>query len=50
MRPVTFAKEHPVAVVVNMAIGYMVLPWIMSTLGRYTGVGVRLPQYNGGEG
>lgn len=50
MRPLQFAKDHPVAVITNMAIGYILLPWLLSTLGSFTGVGIKLPQYGGGGG
>jgi hypothetical protein len=50
MHPLTFAKNHPVAVVTNMALGMMVGPWIVSMLRNMTGVGVSLPSFGGNSG
>jgi len=47
MHPLTFAKNHPVAVITNMALGMMIGPWILSMINR-TGVGISLPSYGGG--
>jgi predicted membrane protein len=47
MHPLTFAKNHPVAVVTNMALGMMVGPWIVSVVRNMTGIGVSLPSYGG---
>ena len=47
MRPVTFVKEHPVAVVVNMGIGMFAGPWILSTISRFTGVSISVPTFRG---
>jgi len=43
MHPITFVKNHPVGVLVSMAAGMIVGPWILNTLGRTTGVNVNLP-------
>ena len=51
MRPLSFAKNHPVAVVTNMALGMIVGPWILRTINRTVGVGVSLPSVgSGGNG
>lgn len=47
VRPVSFVKQHPVATVVLLATGYMVVPAITGFLGAKTGVGISLPQANG---
>lgn len=49
MHPLRFAKEHPVAVIVNMGLGMVIGPWILSTANRFTGIQVGLPSY-GGQG
>lgn len=43
MHPLSFAKAHPVAVVVNMALGMMIGPWILGRIGGMTGLGISLP-------
>lgn len=43
MHPISFTKAHPVAVVTSMALGMVVGPAILSAVGRWTGVSVRLP-------
>jgi hypothetical protein len=43
-RPISFAKEHPVAVITNMALGMIIGPYVLSLVGRYTGVSVALPK------
>jgi hypothetical protein len=48
--PIAFTKQHPVAVVTAMAVGYIILPWLLGMVGGITGVGIRLPQYGGGSG
>jgi len=50
MRPIRFIKQHPVGVLVSMAAGMIVGPWILSTVGRTTGVNVNLPSYGGNGG
>jgi hypothetical protein len=42
--PITFTKQHPVAVAVTLAVGYIAVPWLLGMLGGITGVRVRLPQ------
>lgn len=44
MRPVRFVKQHPVATVLLLATGYMVVPWTLGKIQGSTGVGVTLPQ------
>jgi len=48
MRPITFVKQHPVGVVVSMAAGMIVGPWLLGVLGRTTGVNVNLPSVGNG--
>ena len=50
MHPLTFAKNHPVAVITNMALGMIIGPWILSMVNRTLGVGVSLPSYGGNSG
>jgi len=51
MHPITFVKNHPVGVLVSMAAGMVVGPWLLGTVSRTTGVNVNLPTYgNGGSG
>lgn len=50
MRPWTFAKNHPVAVVTNMAIGMVAGPWVLSQVRRFTGVSVSVPTIGGDGG
>jgi hypothetical protein len=45
VHPIEFTKAHPVAVIVSMAVGYMVVPWVLGLVGKTTGVAVKLPQY-----
>ena len=47
MHPISFMKDHPVAVVTNMALGMIVGPAILGAIGRWTGVSVRLPSVGG---
>ena len=47
MHPLRFAKEHPVAVVTNMALGMIVGPWVLARINGVTGVGINLPRYGG---
>lgn len=48
MHPWEFAKAHPVAVAVNMALGVMVGPAILGMVNRYTGVSISLPRVGRG--
>jgi len=48
MHPLTFAKNHPTAVIVNMALGAMILPSVLAMVRRMTGVGISLPSVGGG--
>lgn len=50
MAPITFAKNHPVAVLTNMFLGVIVGPPILRYIGNVTGVGISLPRVgNGGS-
>jgi predicted membrane protein len=49
MHPVSFVKAHPVGVLVSMAAGMVIGPWLLGTLGRVSGVNVSLPTVNGGS-
>lgn len=49
MHPLRFAKEHPVAVVTNMALGMIVGPYLLSMVNRTTGIGVNLPRVGASE-
>jgi hypothetical protein len=44
MRPLAFVKAHPLATVLLLATGYMVVPWTLGKVQGATGVGVSLPQ------
>jgi len=44
MHPLTFAKNHPVAVGTNMALGMIVGPWLIGVIRRTTGISVSLPR------
>jgi hypothetical protein len=48
MKPISFIKAHPLATVVLLATGYMVVPAITSFVGSKTGVSVNLPQPGSG--
>lgn len=48
MHPLTFAKNHPVAVVVNMALGMMIGPAILRAVNGFTGISVNLPTVGNG--
>jgi predicted membrane protein len=50
MHPITYTKAHPVGVLVSMAAGMIVGPWILRMINSATGVAVSLPSYgsNGG--
>lgn len=37
-------KAHPVATVLLLATGYVVVPWTLGKINSVTGVGVSLPQ------
>lgn len=45
MHPLTFVKNHPLATVVLLGTGYVLLPWGLNFVQSKTGVGVTLPQY-----
>jgi hypothetical protein len=44
MHPVSFVKQHPVATIVLLGLGYMVVPATLGFIGGKTGVNVSLPQ------
>jgi hypothetical protein len=50
MHPITFAKNHPVAVITNMALGMIIGPWILGMLRGVSGVGISLPSVGGNGG
>ena len=47
MHPISFVKAHPVGVLVSMAAGMIVGPWILGKVNTATGVGVNLPSVGG---
>jgi hypothetical protein len=50
MHPISYVKAHPTATVVTLALGMMVGPWLLNTIGSKTGININLPSYgNGGE-
>ena len=50
MHPISFTKAHPVGVLVSMAAGMIVGPWILNMVRSATGVGVSLPSVGGNGG
>jgi len=46
--PLRFVKAHPLATVVLLATGYMVVPWVTGQVGARTGINVSLPQPGSG--
>jgi len=50
MHPVTFVKNHPVGVIVSMAAGMVIGPWLLGTVNRVSGVNVNLPSVGGNGG
>lgn len=44
VKPISFVKAHPVATVVLLGAGYMVIPWTLGQLSSRTGVNISLPQ------
>jgi hypothetical protein len=44
MKGVSFIKSHPMATVVLLATGYMVIPWTLGKISSNTGVNINLPQ------
>lgn len=50
MHPVTFVKNHPVGVLVSMAAGMVVGPWLLGMVNSTTGVNVNLPNVGGSGG
>jgi hypothetical protein len=47
MHPVTFVKNHPLATVVLLGVGYWAVPAITGFVQNKTGVGVTIPQTGG---
>lgn len=43
-RPFSFVKAHPLATVLLLGTGYMVIPWTLGKLSANTGVNINLPQ------
>jgi len=50
MHPITFTKDHPVAVITCMALGMIAGPWALSMIESTTGVSVGLPRVSRGGG
>jgi hypothetical protein len=50
MHPVTFVKNHPVGVLVSMAAGMVVGPWLLGMVNSATGVNVNLPSMGSSGG
>jgi hypothetical protein len=48
MHPITFIKAHPVGVLVSMAAGMIVGPYLLNMVNRTTGVSVNLPSVGNG--
>jgi hypothetical protein len=44
MHPIGFVKAHPLATIVLLATGYMVVPAVTGFVAGKTGVNVSLPQ------
>lgn len=42
--PMSFVKAHPLATVVLLGAGYMVIPWTLGKISANTGINVTLPQ------
>jgi hypothetical protein len=47
MHPISYVKAHPAATVVTFALGMMVGPWLLSSIGNKTGIHIHLPSYGG---
>lgn len=47
MHPISFVKAHPLATVVLLATGYMVVPALTGAIAGKTGINVSLPQPGG---
>jgi hypothetical protein len=45
MHPISYVRAHPAATVVTFALGMMVGPWLLGTIGSKTGINVNLPTY-----
>ena len=48
MHPITFVKNHPLGVVVSMAAGMVIGPWVLGMVNSTTGVNVNLPTVGNG--
>jgi hypothetical protein len=46
-RPISFVKTHPLATVLLLATGYVVVPWTLGKISGTTGVNINLPQAGG---
>ena len=47
MKPIRFIKAHPVATILLLGTGAIILPGALSYVGGKTGVNVSLPSYGG---
>jgi hypothetical protein len=47
MHPISYVRAHPAATVVTFALGMMIGPWLLGTIGSKTGVNINLPSYGG---
>lgn len=48
MHPVTFVKNHPLGVVVSMAAGMVIGPYLLGVVNNLSGVNVSLPRVGNG--
>jgi hypothetical protein len=46
--PVGFVKAHPMATILLLGTGYVVVPWLLGKVSSTTGVNINLPQAGGG--
>jgi hypothetical protein len=46
--PISYVKAHPGTTVITFALGMMVGPWLLSTIGGKTGININLPSYGSG--
>ena len=45
--PISYVKAHPGATVITFALGMMVGPWLLGTIGSKTGISLSLPNVGG---
>lgn len=46
MGPIAYTREHPGAVIISMAVGMIIGPWVLGTVNRFTGVSISLPTFS----